>query len=132
MEELNKLIETFLYEKRFSDGSWAEVKPEDISVLHKIIQSLLELKFQRDADGDLPIEWALVDRTREYNPFLFYCSMRYPHKLKTLGEYINLLRDAEKNMAIAQAEITKTTAYIFSLIMQDEKLKELTINVEKD
>ncbi len=54
--------------------------------------------------------------------------VEYPHKIKTLSDYVNQLVVAENNLAIAQDEITKITKYIFTLISQDDKLKNLIIN----
>jgi len=60
---LDKLAK-FWTEKRKSTGGWAEVRTEDMRQLADIIYELIERKWERDPDGDLPIEVQIVDRTR--------------------------------------------------------------------
>lgn len=59
---LDTLIDRFLKDHRESDGGWAMITPEDVTLLWKIIRELIELKCEKDADGDLPIEVHLVNR----------------------------------------------------------------------
>jgi hypothetical protein len=131
-DELVKLIADFLVEKKESNGGYAPVETEEVHTLNVIITRLLEAKYERDPDGALPIDWVLVDRTREYHPFLHYSSMRYAHNLKTLGEFIYQLRDAEKNLAMAQNEMSTLVNYMGVLIHQTSELKELTVNKQHD
>ncbi len=63
-------MEKFLAERRHSSGGYAEVRIKDMTDLDKIIHELIELKFERDPDGDLPVEFKLVDRTR-FEPMHF-------------------------------------------------------------
>ena len=60
---LGDLIDSFLEDRRESfGGGWAQITPEDVDQLREIIRWLIELKCDRDADGDLPIECKLVNR----------------------------------------------------------------------
>lgn len=72
-------IDKFAKDRRLADGGgWAPVHDEDLDQLHCILNALLVLKFQRDCDGDLPINFEIIDRTKfepshfmpvPYNPF---------------------------------------------------------------
>lgn len=71
-------ISTFLSEKHESSGGWAKVTFEDFVKLGDIIQDLIEMKCDRDVDGDLPIEFKLTDRTKfERTNF---CSIPYENE----------------------------------------------------
>lgn len=72
-EELDSKITAFLKDKRKSkSGGWAEVTDSDIADLSDIINDIIGLKFERDCDGDLPVEYCLVDRNKYYNiPYVY-------------------------------------------------------------
>ena len=78
-KKLYELIDKFLKEKRVSDGGWAPVSMLDFSGLEKIVYQLVQSKWGPDPDGDYPINWVLIDRTR-FEP-LHYQLMPY-HKMK--------------------------------------------------
>jgi len=60
---LNGLIDRFLEDHRESlGGGWAEITPEDINDLYEIIRELIDLKCDKDADGDFPIQVKIVNR----------------------------------------------------------------------
>ena len=63
--ELSSLIRCYLNERRESHGGYAEIEPQDITNLGYIVQKIVELKCEKDPDGDLPIEFVIVDRTKE-------------------------------------------------------------------
>ena len=70
-DKLSSLIDTFLAERKESDGGWPSVKGEEIFDLSDIIFELIESKWSPDADGDSPVEFTLIDRTKYYKgPFL--------------------------------------------------------------
>ena len=62
MSHLDGLIDHFLGDHRESKGGYAEITHEDIKELHEIVRELIELKCDRDPDGDLPIEFEIVNR----------------------------------------------------------------------
>ena len=66
--QLNKKIDVFLKDKRESRGGWAEVMSEDMEQLDEIVGGLIDLKSQRDPDGDRTIEYALVNRREGFWP----------------------------------------------------------------
>jgi len=64
-DALHHLIDDFLAEKVPSaGGGWAPVDPDQVSQLNDIVHRLVMLKYGADSDGDYPIEWEIVDRTR--------------------------------------------------------------------
>lgn len=127
-EELLSKIDVYLSERKKSNSGWAPVELEEMRLLNDIIHNLITLKYEEDVDGDLPVEWHAVDRTKCYNPFLHYSDIEYPSKLRTLYDYVNRLRKAEVNLSIAQTEVTKITTYIYSLMHKNDELKNLVIN----
>lgn len=88
-----KLLKAFCSVKRESDGGFAEVGNEDVNDLYDLIHTILEAKFEADPDGDLPINFKIIDRTK-FEP-LFYYPVPYRHKIK----------DSDKE---AQEELLKT------------------------
>ena len=67
-EKLMEYIYGFLAEHRDSDGGWAPVTEQDLVQLDAIICLLIEAKWSPDTDGDRPISYRIVDRTREELP----------------------------------------------------------------
>ena len=63
-KKLETLIEKFLSEKRKSDSGYAPVTVDDVNNLYKIIDMLVEAKFEPDADGDYPVDYEITDLTR--------------------------------------------------------------------
>ncbi len=62
LDVLDVLVDRFLDDYRQSDGGWAQISPKDMELLGDIIYELIDLKCDRDADGDWPIEFRLVNR----------------------------------------------------------------------
>jgi hypothetical protein len=61
---LNNLLDAFLADRSKSRGGYAPVDQHDGQKLADIFRLILELKYDRDPDGALPIELDIVDRTR--------------------------------------------------------------------
>ncbi len=65
---LKARINGFLEPRSESDGGgWAPVSEDDIENLYDIAERLEELKYGADADGDRPIQYNFVDRTKYYS-----------------------------------------------------------------
>lgn len=64
MSQLDILIHRFLENHRecSAGGGWAQITDEDITRLYEIIGELIALKCDKDADGDLPIEFEVINR----------------------------------------------------------------------
>lgn len=69
-KKLQEKIDAFLTTKRKTSGGYAPVTGKDLDQLLGIIQYLFEAKWERDPDGDLPLEFKLIDRTR-FEPMHF-------------------------------------------------------------
>jgi hypothetical protein len=98
-----KLIERiadFINDKRKSErGGWAEVREKDMTELDEILDGIISSKWEQDADGDLPINCKLIDRTKFEPdhffvlPYLDHNSYReksWPEQQKAMLEYIDL------------------------------------------
>jgi len=66
--KMDKGIQKFLRNRRESYGGWAEITEQDVMDLRDIINLLIDLKCEKDVDGDLPIEYILINRIKEYLP----------------------------------------------------------------
>ena len=64
MSSMDTLIDRFLEDHRECEagGGYAQITQEDINRLHEIVWKLIELKCDRDADGDLPVQFKIVNR----------------------------------------------------------------------
>ena len=100
MSKLQKMINDFLEERRISEyGGWAPVTKEDMNALRDILVELIELKWSADPDGDRPMNFVLVDRTR-YGSFHFH-PVPYEHKCKTDEEALLAIELHHLNLRIA-------------------------------
>lgn len=97
--KLNKLIEAFLKERSKSDGGFAPVGEKDTEQLSNIMHALLEAKYQKDPDGDLPINLYVIDRT-VYEP-MHYFPLPYSHKAKDMDDLFHILNLASGNAQMA-------------------------------
>jgi len=63
--DLFQNINNFLAERKESSpgGGWAPVTQKEIEAMYDIINALIELKYEYDADHDLPMTVRLLDRT---------------------------------------------------------------------
>ena len=95
---VQEAVELFLSERRSSDhGDWANPTDGDMNLLDEIIYGLIEQKFERDCDGDLPLRYHVLDRTK-YEPLTY---LDIPHtgmdstmeeRLKNIEMYSMLVR----------------------------------------
>jgi len=56
------MVEDFLKTPVASDGGWVDITDEDWKMLHEIVHSIIEAKFQRDCDNDQSVGFALCNR----------------------------------------------------------------------
>jgi len=106
MDKLFDKIRKFLADHRESeDGGWARVTKEDRGLLHQIVLTLIELKFDRDPDGDLPVEFDLVNRNAGYMPPFQYIPYHTANddagSEYELGLYKVALGEALYNLSVA-------------------------------
>jgi hypothetical protein len=96
-KNLKDLINSFLSEPRKSSGGYAPVTEADMHDLHNIIGQLINEKWEDDPDGDSPIDYKLIDRTK-YEPDHFYTLPYVNGPNSDLENYLDL---ALTNMKIA-------------------------------
>lgn len=104
IEDLNKLLQDFLKDNNRRSGcGYAEVKKEDIESLWEIFYLIIRLKFEKDCDGDLPIELQIANRHHER--FIYPCKVQYEgkNKLRALSNAISSIAE-ELNHAYLQFE----------------------------
>ncbi len=80
-KNLENKINKFLSERRVSEGGgWSQITPQDILDLRDIINSLIQEKCEEDADGDLPIEFELINRRTherlQFDPIPYYGTLK--------------------------------------------------------
>lgn len=92
-------VEEFGRERVPSTGGWAPVKPEEVSELAGILNDVIAAKYDPDPDGDLPINFQLVDRTRFERAHFFL--IPYTHGAKTPAEYDAAIDEAMGNLKMA-------------------------------
>ena len=105
--KLNARIESFLGKKSKSQGGFAPVGEKDLEELSEILRGLIKAKYEEDPDGDLPVSYELIDRTRFENTH--WC--RIPHaKDDAENDLMHLctsLRAATANLSIAQGQVDR-------------------------
>lgn len=100
------MIEEFLKIKSCSDGGYAPVGLNDIVLLRNILKSILDLKYERDADGDLPVGFILIDKTKErFPPF---------EAIKHDASSLKKLSDTRYNADVANQELSRIITLFFN------------------
>lgn len=106
MSHLDSLIDSFLEDHRESDGGYAKITPEDIQELHEIVRELIELKCDKDPDGDLPIEFEIVNRRTHES--MQYAPVPYRNGEDGDGDptpFMEMLRTLVLNMNISTSRV---------------------------
>lgn len=104
-QKVLKKIEAFLNERRTSKGGWAPVTDKDMEQLHAVMYALTEAKWGPDEDGDRPLNYILIDRTKfwpmSYRPIL------YAHDDCPPEERVEALRQLMSNIQISAKDVDK-------------------------
>lgn len=95
---IHNLVDEFLRVRRNSDGGWAQVTSTDLLFLNGIITQLLVEKFQEDSDGDLPVEFNIINRNTHQK--VHYLPVPYTHPA-TVKEMMRRLSITQTNIQIA-------------------------------
>jgi len=116
--DLKEMIEVFLQDKCESDGGgWAEVTDSDIMLLGLIIETLVDAKCDRDADGDRTIEHRLINRRfNQRNSF-----WDLPYETHNPMDMLRMCRD---NLSRAMEDLTKAFGVFEYTKMLEEKKRE--------
>ena len=102
--KMNKDIQSFLRNRRESYGGWAEITEQDMMDLRSIINLLIDLKCEKDSDGDLPIEYILINRVREYLPY--FHPIQYDDD--TPDQLFTVMEQKYFNLSLAQNDFDST------------------------
>ncbi len=74
-DKVRQAILSLLEERRESDGGYALVTDEDMVRFHAVMDALIVEKWGSDADGDRPMQYKLIDRTKywpmHFDPVLY-------------------------------------------------------------
>jgi len=101
---LTKMLDAYLKEQRRAEGGdYAQPVGKDIDLLCSIVNSLIELKFEPDSDGDYPINFTIVNRTK-YGP-LHFVPVPYEHEAVTPQQKREVLRAIHVNYHIAHSAV---------------------------
>ena len=123
IQKISELIGEFLAERVKSDSGFAPVGENDIERLYNIIELILDAKYERDADGDLPVVVRLVDWTKYEKPH--FLSVKHSHgsimKIED-KEWFEKLRTLSLNLSMAQ-EGLKTFIEVTALDIHFNKEK---------
>jgi len=106
MSHLDGLIDRFLEDHRESDGGYAKVTTEDIHLLYEIVRELIAFKCEEDPDGDLPIEFEIVNR-RTHEP-MHYGQVPYRDGIDGCREpipFMEMMRILQMNLSIAASRL---------------------------
>lgn len=113
-KKLQAKIEKFLAGKKKSAGGWAPVDEGEIEELENIVYALIEAKYEKDPDGDLPVSAHLTDRTRFKLPVI----LPIPHTSRNgPDEDVTVMHEAisrHMTMAASHSESAKTLMQLLS------------------
>jgi hypothetical protein len=105
--KISARIEAFLAEKSKSEGGFAPVGQKDMEQLSSLLEALLAAKYEKDPDGDLPVSFQLVDRTRFENTHFWMIPHAKDEAENDLSHIRSRLRAACANLSIAQGQIDR-------------------------
>jgi hypothetical protein len=136
LSRLDKFLEEFVE----CDGGWAKITDEDHSEMHELIGMMIDLKVQRDPDGDRTIQYATVNRRKgRMETFI----IPYPPRDKensspTLDEqyaYSENMSRIAAWMAKTAASVSEQGGYVLAEIRQERedarKLSDALAALEK-
>jgi flagellar biosynthesis component FlhA len=110
-KEIDSFIEEvkkFVQNKSCSlDSGYAVVAKKDIDEMYDLIERMVELRFELDSDGDYPIDFKLIDRTRFQSSN--YRLIPHPEDFdnETLEEQWKIAKIAKINLENAQEQFNR-------------------------
>jgi hypothetical protein len=89
-DEFICLLNKFIADRIESeDGGYASVSREDLSMLSDLVYRIIELKWGRDCDSDLPVGYQLIDRSKER--FLYPSTILHGAGEETLEKLLGMI-----------------------------------------
>lgn len=104
-DKVRKAIQDLLEERRESDGGYAAVTDEDMTRFHEVMDAIIQAKWGSDPDGDRPINYILIDRTK-YWP-MRYSPVPYAHVGCPQGERLEAFREKLANLNSATEDVDR-------------------------
>lgn len=99
-KSLKTMLADFLkHRSKCENSGWPVVADADIEELYAIVGKLLEMKYEKDCDGSLPVEVSFVDRTKFERSHYF--NIPYEFKAKTNEERMEILSRLNTNVHMA-------------------------------
>jgi hypothetical protein len=119
-DELDDKLDAFFAERVESkQGGWAEVSYEDQAEIILLFDAILRAKYEADADGDLPIEFKIINRN--FCQRMHFCPQPYPRLAgDDIKKIIAQLRTANMNLGIAQGEVDRLVGYLDYLTTRED------------
>jgi len=102
-QEIHQQLDAFLLDRRKSDGGYAKITQKDITDLGELLRKIIEEKCEPDPEGNRPIEFKLIDRTR-FEP-MHFVPVAYEHKAENQGDLDEILDDHLLNLSIAMNRV---------------------------
>jgi hypothetical protein len=99
-------IKAFIKDRRPCVGhGWAPVEPGDVAELCGFIREIVEGKWDKDCDGDLPVNFRVIDRTR-YEPMHFF-EVPYAETCNTTEERQRRMDNLIANVQLAVRDLER-------------------------
>lgn len=87
------------------DGGWPVVTEADMKEMNELVQKLIELRFDEDCDGDLPVRFQIIDRTR-YEAMHYY-PLKHEHQAESMEDFMRIMHMAQMNLSIAHDDFNR-------------------------
>lgn len=94
-------LSDLLSERRESRGGYAPITRQDMRDFARLIHHVIEAKWERDPDGDLPIEVVIVNRNTHYR--MYYQRVPYAHEED--ADLMLIFRRLRTNVSIAWGDL---------------------------
>lgn len=117
--KLHKMLDDLGPRRRVKDGGFAEVTEEDLLKLSKLFYAILEAKFEKDYDNDLPVEFKIINRRKyEHSSFL---PIPYTFRAESLEKLTEIQDAALCNLGIATDVVKRIQRLIMYELLQKEE-----------
>jgi hypothetical protein len=104
IEEVRKFVQN---KSRSLDSGYAIVTKKDVEEMYDLIERMVELRFAQDSDGDYPIDFKLIDRTRFQSSHYRLIPQPEDFDNETLEEQWNIAKIAKINLEVAQGQFER-------------------------
>ena len=93
-KELHQLLDQVINEKPSDIGEWEKISRQSKNDLDNLIYNIIDTRFNRDVDGDLPVHFMTIRRASEsmlhLNPIPRKASLR---RLRILNTVLNTVQN---------------------------------------